>query len=112
MTDVGISILTVVILFHAGRLLLLRRAPGKAFAPNRWTGIGGKVEPSELSDLTRAAERELFEETDLAPEEVSPLRLRRTLTFDRPGEGLVCLLYFTGETTSDRVPGCNEGSLA
>jgi 8-oxo-dGTP diphosphatase len=112
MSDVGIRLLTVVVLFHNDRMLLLHRAPWKAFAPNRWTGIGGKVEPSELNDLAKAAARELFEETDLAPAEVSALKLRRTLTFDRPGEGLVCLLYFTAETTSDRVATCNEGSLA
>jgi 8-oxo-dGTP diphosphatase len=112
MSVTGISLLTVVVLFHGARMLLLRRAPWKAFAPNRWTGIGGKVEPGELGDLLGAAKRELHEETDLAPEEVARLRLRRTLTFDRPGEGLVCLLYLTGRATSDRVPESSEGTLA
>jgi 8-oxo-dGTP diphosphatase len=102
----------VVVLFHQGKLLLLQRAPTKAFAPNRWTGIGGKVEPGELTDVLAAARRELFEETDLAPEEVSELVLRRTLTFDRPGEGLVCLLYLTGTAATGRFPSCNEGTLA
>jgi 8-oxo-dGTP diphosphatase len=106
------AILTVVVLFHQGKLLLLQRAPTKAFAPKRWTGIGGKIEPGELGDVTAAARRELFEETDLAPDEVSELVLRRTLTFDRPGEGLVCLLYLTGTTVTGRVPSCNEGTLA
>jgi 8-oxo-dGTP diphosphatase len=108
---VSFRLFTVVVLFHAGRLLLLQRAPWKAFAPNRWTGIGGRVEMAEMDDLAAAARRELFEETDIRPDEISELRLRRTLTMDRPTEGLLCLLYFTGETSSDRVPTCNEGSL-
>jgi 8-oxo-dGTP diphosphatase len=108
---VSLKVFTVLILFHAGRLLLLRRAPWKTFAPNRWTGIGGRVEPAELDDVTAAARRELFEETDLQPDEVADVRLRRTLTMDRPTEGLLCLLYFTGETRTDRVPACNEGTL-
>src|ERR1700738_1718397 len=107
----AVHLLTVVVLFHQSRLLLLQRADWKSFAPNRWTGLGGKVEAAELQDLTGAAGRELFEETDLTPVEVSPIELRRTLTFHRPSEGLVCLLYFTGRTSSDRVPACNEGTL-
>jgi 8-oxo-dGTP diphosphatase len=102
---------SVVVLFYGGRLLLLQRAATKAFAPRRWTGLGGRVEANELDDLEAAARRELFEETDLRPTEVSPLRLRRTLTMDRPTEGLICLLYFTGETASPRLPASNDGSL-
>jgi 8-oxo-dGTP diphosphatase len=108
---VSIRLFTVVVLFHEGRLLLLKRAAWKTFFPNRWTGIGGKVEPDELADLESAARRELFEETDLVPSEVSRLTLRRTLTLDRPAEGLLCILYFTGSTTTERIPSCNEGSL-
>ncbi len=91
---------------------MLRRAPWKTFAPNHWTGIGGKVEANELGDLVASARRELFEETDLAPAEVADLSLRRTLTFFHPDQGLVGLLYFTGSLLSDRVPTCSEGTLA
>ncbi len=107
----SLDVRTVVILFHAGRLLLLKRAAWKKFAPNRWTGLGGKVEQGELSDLKTAALRELFEETDLSPDEVSNVRLRRTLFFHHPAEGLVCLLYFAGEARTIRIPSCNEGNL-
>src|SRR5437588_502952 len=106
------SILTVCVLFHGPRILLLRRAAAKAFAPGRWTGIGGKVEPHELGDVVAAARRELFEETDLTPAELADFRFRRALTFLDPTGGLVCLLYFTGHMTSDRVPSCGEGELA
>jgi 8-oxo-dGTP diphosphatase len=101
-----------VVLFNAGRLLLLHRAPWKRILPNLWTGIGGKVEDGEYDDLTTAARRELYEETDLDPEEVGAIRLRRTLTLFRPSLGVVTLLYFTGQALTDRGPTCNEGTLA
>jgi len=107
----ALDIRTVVVLFHGSRLLLLQRAPWKTFAPNRWTGLGGRVEPNEIADLVGAARREVFEETDLAEHEVSELQLRRSLVFDHPDEGLMFLLYLTGEAESDRVPSCNEGTL-
>lgn len=91
--------------------MLLQRAAWKRFAPGRWTGLGGKVEPHELNDLTSAAWRELFEETDLQADEVSALTFRRFLCFVHPEEGLVCLAYFTGETRTDRIPACHEGTL-
>ncbi|MGH2458549.1 MAG: NUDIX domain-containing protein [Chloroflexota bacterium] len=103
---------TVIVLFQGERLLLLKRAAWKRFAQNRWTGLGGKVEPSELNNLDASARRELFEEADLAPGEVSDLRLLRTLTFYHPIEGLVCLVYYVGECLADRLPACNEGTLA
>ncbi|HLZ10445.1 MAG TPA: NUDIX domain-containing protein [Chloroflexota bacterium] len=109
---IAAKLYTVVVLFHSGKLLLLRRSSTKTFAPDQWTGIGGRVEPDEFDDLVSAAGRELFEETDLRPTEVSPLALRRTLTFYRPDEGLVTLLYFTGTTSTGRPPAASEGSLA
>ncbi len=39
---------SVVLLEHGGRFLLLKRSASKAFAPNRWTGIGGRVEAGEF----------------------------------------------------------------
>ncbi len=111
MTPAHLDVRTVVILFRGDRLLLLRRAPWKAFAPNRWTGLGGKVEPSELSDLDASARREIFEETDLTANEFAGLRLSRVLTFDHPIEGLVCLLYYVAQSFTDRVPACSEGIL-
>src|SRR5579875_9152 len=105
------DIRTVVVLFHAGRLLLLRRSPSKRFAPNRWTGLGGKVEPGEIGDLLSAARREVLEETDLAPEEIEELRVRRYLLFAHPAEGIVCLVYLTGQTRTGRTPATTEGVL-
>lgn len=102
---------TVVVLFHADKLLLLRRAPWKKLYPNRWTGLGGKVELNEPGDLLGSARRELFEETDLRSDEVSDLRLRRVVLMNKPGEGLLCLAFVTGKARTSRVPACNEGTL-
>jgi 8-oxo-dGTP diphosphatase len=107
----GLDLRTVVVLLHERRLLLLQRASWKKFAPNRWTGLGGKVESGEIADLVGGARREVFEETDLTSAEMSELRVRRVLLFHHPDEGLVSLVYLTGETTTDRVPACNEGTL-
>lgn len=106
------DIRTVVVLIHADRVLLLRRASWKKLFPNRWTGLGGKVEPEELGDPLASAQRELFEETDLRPDELRDLRIQRALLMEKPDEGLLCLLYITGRTISARVPSCNDGSLA
>lgn len=94
------------------RWLLLRRGLDKRLAPGRWTGLGGRVEASELDALQASALRELHEETGLAAADLAtPLTLRRALYHDRPGEPLTGLLYFTGALPDARVPPCTEGSL-
>ena len=45
------------------KVVLLKRAENKSFAPNMYTGIGGKLEPNE--DPLASANRELEEETGL-----------------------------------------------
>jgi 8-oxo-dGTP diphosphatase len=112
MDIVSAKLFTVIFLLHGQSVLMLRRAPWKTFAPNRWTGLGVRVEPHELENLGLSARRELFEETDLQPSEVSDLVLRRTLTFFSEDDGLVTLLYFTGDAATLRVPTCTEGDLA
>lgn len=84
------------------RLVLLKRAASKKFAPNRLTGIGGKVEAGE--SLLAAAHRELTEETGL--------RHVRLVEFARCViNGHRLLSYSHGRLTDDRLPACNEGSL-
>lgn len=97
---------TVVFLAHhwpIERLLLLKRAPTKAFAPNRFTGVGGKVEAGET--YLAGARRELAEETGLTTIQLS--EFAHCLV---NGESL--LAYFVGLTTSATVPDCTEGTLA
>jgi len=107
----AISAYTVILLQHEQHYLLLQRAHSKAFAPGRWTGVGGRVEAHEWADLTASAERELQEETGILPGQVENFVLRRGLIHARPGEPLTTLLYFTGYLPLKITPTCSEGTL-
>lgn len=102
---------TATVLKHADRYLLLQRASSKRLAPNRWTGIGGLVEPHEWGDLRAAALRELGEETGIVESELTHFVLRRVLFHNRPNEPVTALLYFTGVLAEYKLPECNEGVL-
>jgi 8-oxo-dGTP diphosphatase len=103
---------SVILLEHGGRFLLLKRSPAKAFAPNRWTGIGGRVEAQEFGDLKASALRELYEEAGFAPADLENFSLRRTLFLARPDGIFIWLLYFTGMLSVQTMPACPEGRLA
>ena len=108
--SVGVKVFVAVFLMREGKVLLLRRARDKAFAPGRWTGVGGQVEVDEMGDLAGAALREVYEETDLGPHEVRDLRLRVVLTQPEAGQAVV-LAFFTGRTDREDVGPCDEGQL-
>ena len=103
---------SVILLEHGGRFLLLKRSPTKAFAPNRWTGIGGRVEAEEFGDLKASALRELHEEAGFEPADLGNFTLRRSLFLARPDGIFIWLLYFTGNLTMQTTPDCPEGILA
>jgi len=96
--------LNVIFLLNAQppvRLVLLRRAANKKFAPNMYTGIGGKMEPGET--ITGAVQRELKEETGLE----TPLHeFARVWVNDEK-----VLYYFWGIHRSSSLPLCTEGTL-
>jgi 8-oxo-dGTP diphosphatase len=108
----AITLYTAVVLHHAQRYLLLRRAPTKRIAPNLWTGIGGRVEADELDNLNASVLREVAEETGLSAADIERLTLRRALLHNRPHEPLTLLLFFTGELRELLTPHCTEGALA
>jgi 8-oxo-dGTP diphosphatase len=102
---------TMALLRGGDRYLMLQRSPSKRFAPNRWTGIGGRVEPHELDDLNAAALREIAEETGIPPHQVQHLALHRVLLQQRQGHPITVLLYFTGEVDPVELSSTDEGTL-
>lgn len=107
----AVACFSMMLLSCDGRYLLLRRSASKRFAPGRWTGLGGRIEPDEFVDLHSAALRELTEETGLTAEDVTAFALRRVLLHNRPGAPLTLLLYFTGRLVEMVMPACSEGTL-
>jgi 8-oxo-dGTP diphosphatase len=67
---------SVILLENSGRFLLLKRSLAKTFAPNRWTGIGGRVEAEEFGDLKASALRELQEEAGFEPADLENFTLQ------------------------------------
>lgn len=111
LTPNSVAVYTASIFQHTNRYLLLQRAPTKRLAPNRWTGIGGRVEPGEMADVRAAALRELREEINLAERDITNFVLRRVLFHNRPNEPITTLLYFTGMLDEAIAPKCTEGVL-
>ena len=102
---------TTLFLLFEDKWLLLRRSPQKRLQPDRYTGLGGRVEADELDDLRGSVLRELTEETGLGEDDVTHLTLRRMLTHNRPGEPLTVLFYFTADLKRYALPHCTEGTL-
>lgn len=84
-------------------ILLLKRASTKAFAPNKYTGIGGKVEPGET--IEQSTYRELHEETGITDVMLTHFA---DAVFD-DGDTISCYAAVYDSTT---VPECNEGELS
>jgi 8-oxo-dGTP pyrophosphatase MutT (NUDIX family) len=101
---------SVAFLFSADsqRIMLLERAAWKAFAPGRWTGIGGRLEGEEVRDPAPGALRELHEETGLT---LADLRAWRFVADVLDPGAKVRLVYFTAVYPREELPLCTEGML-
>jgi 8-oxo-dGTP pyrophosphatase MutT (NUDIX family) len=94
---------TLVLLRRDGRWLLIEGGPRKWFA-GRLNGVGGSVEPGE--DVIAAAQREVREETGLAP---ATLDLAAIVHVE--AEPTVMLFVFTGDAPQGDVRASDEGRL-
>lgn len=85
------------------RLMMLRRAATKAFAPGWYTGIGGRVEEGET--IPDGALRELQEETGLSGIDLTPFGAVSV------NNGIIVVVYFFALYPGGALPSCNEGEL-
>ncbi|MGZ0145699.1 NUDIX domain-containing protein [Kribbella sp. WER1] len=104
--------LTSLYLVRDGRVLLLYRRGSRAIADS-WVGIGGHLEPDELTDPTAAALRELHEEIGVTADHLVGLQLRYVAVRDTGGE-IRTTYYFTADldATASVPTECAEGDLA
>jgi 8-oxo-dGTP diphosphatase len=102
---------TISLLRNGGRFLLLQRSPKKKLFPQRWSGLGGKIEPDEFDRIRASALREVEEESGVLSDEIHDYCLRRTLLVSRPRQPLRLLFYFTGVIDRTSAPDCTEGTL-
>ena len=107
----AIDAYTVILLRYSDEYLLLQRAPTKAWAPLRWTGVGGRVEEDEFSNLRLSALRELREETGFEESDVAHFGMRRMMLYPDTKRRLIALCYFTGDLKEKVTPDCPEGTL-
>lgn len=103
--------LTSVFLVRRGQVLLLYRRGSRAIADS-WVGIGGHLEPEELTAPTAAALRELHEEVGVAGDQLTNLALRYVAVRDT-GTEIRTTYYYTADLAADvRLPTtCPEGDL-
>lgn len=87
-----IIIMASVAIFDNDKLLVAKRSEHEQFLSGYWTGIGGKLEDSDVS-IAEAAIREAKEETGLDVEIIRPLLVREFTREDRPGIMTVEITY-------------------
>ncbi|MCG8351004.1 MAG: NUDIX hydrolase [Chloroflexales bacterium] len=93
-----LAVYTVVVLRQQQSCLLLQRTATKRLWPNLWTGVSGRVEIDEYTDLQGAALRELAEETGIMSTEIAQFTLRRVLA-QQPNTLKVLMHYADNITT-------------
>ncbi len=87
-----IIIKAIVAIFDNDKLLVAKRSEHEQFLSGYWTGIGGKLEDSDVS-IADGAIREAKEETGLDVEIIRPLLVREFMREDRPGLMTVEITY-------------------
>lgn len=97
---------TLIFLTRGSKILLLKGAEDKRLWPGLYNGVGGHFEQGE--DILAAAQREVREETGLAPAKLWLCGVTTVDTQTNPG---VCIFIFKGECDEGEVANSKEGSL-
>lgn len=97
-------------ILHGDAWLMLKRSPTHPLFPNTWAPVGGHVEVQDNCSPIHAVWRELAEEANLLPSEVTNLRLKY-ITLRIKGQELRQLYLFFGQTRRTLFAYCREGEL-
>lgn len=105
----GMKVLTLVYAYVDGKVLMLERAPTKAFLPGWFVAPGGKVEPGE--DVLESGAREFFEETGM---QVSGLKFKGSYTYfsaDKSNQCGVNYIFLANQVTGTFKAQVEDGTL-
>lgn len=97
-------------LCHGSDWLLMQRAETRALAPGLWAGVGGHLEPHEISDPEQAVLREVEEETGICADQIRDFRLQALVHRRRADEIRLQYLY-VGWVSNRGVKNTVEGTL-
>ncbi len=102
--------MTTVFLSNRSDWLLMKRADTRVLAPGLWAGVGGHLEPIEVSHPEMCALRETEEETGIQAGQVHNLRLQAILHRRRDHEIRLQYLY-VGHVETREFRNTEEGVL-
>lgn len=97
-------------LSHGSDWLLMQRAATRTLAPGLWAGVGGHLEPHEISDPEQAALREVEEETGIRADHIRDFRLQALVHRRRADEIRLQYLY-VGRVSHRELKDTEEGTL-
>ena len=103
-------IMTSAFLFSESDILLILRSADRTLHPNRWTGVGGHIEPQEINNPTASCFREVLEETGIQKNEIEDFNLRYIILRQRNTEIRQQYVFF-GRSKTRRLGNTNEGVL-
>lgn len=105
-----LRLMATAFLYNDSKLLMLKREEDRKLAPGLWTGVGGHIEPDELSSPRLACLREIQEETGIEATNIADLKLLYILIRVKGDEIRQQFVYF-GNTEKTELIQTTEGEL-
>lgn len=91
----NIRSLSGALIIRGNEYLLMKRADNRRIAPGMWAGVGGHVEPNEISSPKTTCLREIYEETGIEEEHFKKLDLKY-IVLRRDKLEISVIYYFVG----------------